>query len=94
MIDGTEANQAPERAEGPPGPLEAVFTRKASQNKMETRVNLRINLTKYSPDLVSGLEGFAILPTGKYAAEADRYVTVRFPGKKVDVMLKHLEIPK
>lgn len=54
------------------------------------RVRLEVDLTRYHPSLVRGLEGETIGMFGEWSRGSDRFVGVRFPEKTLDVLWESL----
>ncbi|PRR77942.1 hypothetical protein CLLI_20370 [Clostridium liquoris] len=56
-------------------------------------VRLKANLTRYSPRLIVGTEGYTIGEYGKWSRASDRFVGVHFPGiTTIDVLWDSSEI--
>jgi len=57
------------------------------------KVRLKVDLTKYIPNLVEGSEGYTVPYGGIWSRASDRFVGVNFPGKgTLDVLWESLEI--
>lgn len=57
------------------------------------KVRLKVDLTKYIPNLVEGSEGYTVPNGGIWSRASDRFVGVKFPSKgTLDVLWDSLEI--
>jgi hypothetical protein len=50
------------------------------------KVRLKVDLTKYHPDLVAGVEGDTVGAIGLWCRGSDRFVGVRFPSTTLDIL--------
>lgn len=57
-----------------------------------TKVKLKVDLTKYHPSLKIGIEGVTVGRQGIWSRNQDRFITVEFPKHTLDVLWDSLKI--
>lgn len=58
----------------------------------DTKVKLKVDLTRYHSSLKIGTEGITTGIQGIWSRNQDRFITVRFSEHTLDVLWKNLEI--
>ena len=61
-------------------------------SEYNTKVKLKVDLTKYHPSLKIGIKGVTAGRQGIWSRNQDRFITVRFPKHTLDVLWDGLEI--
>lgn len=61
-------------------------------SEYDTKVKLKVDLTKYHPSLKVGMKGVTAGRQGIWSRNQDRFITVRFPKHTLDVLWDGLEI--
>lgn len=57
-----------------------------SHRRNDLESTLKVDLTRYHPDLVAGVEGETVGATGLWSRGSDRFVGVRFPSTTLGVV--------
>lgn len=61
-------------------------------SEYDTKVKLKVDLTKYHPSLKVGIKGVTAGRQGIWSRNQDRFITVKFPKHTLDVLWDGLEI--